>query len=126
MTTRDHTTPARGGPLRKAADYDINSFIRILGQLAASWETRAAVKKDELDVDAMYDESLPDFLMDLVPFKDHPDFLKAPDELKSRALSCGWLAYNEKTIAIETKVISPACMHVIDGAVPGVTHEICK
>jgi alpha-N-dichloroacetyl-p-aminophenylserinol N-oxygenase len=114
------------GLLRKPADYDINSFIRILGQLAASWETRAAVKKGELDVDAMYDETLPDFLIDLIPFKEHPDFVKASDELKSRVLSCGWLAYNEKTIAIETKVISPACMHVIDGAIPGVSHEVCK
>lgn len=114
------------GSLDRSADYDINAFIRVLGHFADSWEARAAVKKNELDVDALYDATLPDFLIDLIPFKDHPDFVKASDELKLRALSCGWLMYNEKTIAIETKVISPACMHVIDGEIPGVNHEMCK
>lgn len=105
---------------------DLPAFLEILRKMAASWPGRAAVKREELDVDALYDDALPDFLTDLIPFKDHPRFESAPEELKHRVLSCGWLAYNEKTIAIETKIISPACMHVIHGDIPGVTYEVCK
>ena len=42
-----------------------------------------------------------------------------PDSLKSKILSYGWLAYNAKTIAIESKIISPVCYDIIDGHVPG-------
>src|SRR5262249_11543253 len=94
--------------------------------MAASWPNRAAVKKDEPDLEATYDDALPDFLEELIPFKDHPDFAAAPEHLKQKALSCGWLAYNEKTIAIETKIISPACVHVLQAEVPGATYEVCK
>jgi hypothetical protein len=110
----------------KSTEYDLHSFLKVLKNVSASWPNRAAVKNDELDVDAIYDDALPDFLIDLIPFRDHPAFIKAPEQLKQKVLSCGWLAYNEKTIAVETKVISPACMHIIHGEVPGVTHELCR
>lgn len=105
---------------------DLRPVLEALGKMAASWPNRAAVKKDELDVEALYNDSMPDFLEELIPFKDHPDFACAPEPLKQKVLSCGWLAYNEKTIAIETKIISPACIHVIQAEVPGVTYEVCK
>jgi hypothetical protein len=105
---------------------DLREFLEVLGKMAASWPRRAAVKKEEPDVEALFDETLPDFLIDLIPFKEHPHFTSASEEMRQRVLSCGWLAYNEKTIAIETKVISPACMHVIQGDIPGVTYEVCK
>lgn len=105
---------------------DLRQAVDALGKMAASWPHRAAVKKDELDVEAMYDESLPGFLEELLPFSDHPEFAGAPEHLKQKALSCGWLAYNEKTIAIETRIISPACVHVLQAEVPGVTFEVCK
>jgi hypothetical protein len=88
-------------------------------RLTDSWTSRANVRKSPLDLTLDYDPSKPDFLTELLPFHDHPLYQKAPEEYKQAALSCGWIAYNEKTVAIESKIVSPACMHLIDGEVPG-------
>jgi hypothetical protein len=105
---------------------DRDDVIRVLRVISASWPARAAVKKSDLDVDSSFDEQKPDFLSRLLPFHDHPGYVGAPEELKRKVLSCGWLAYNEKTIEIETKIISPACMQIVDRKLPGVDHEICR
>lgn len=88
-------------------------------RLTDSWSSRANVRKPQVDLTLDYDPRKPDFLTELLPFHDHPIFQKAVEEHKQAALSCGWIAYNEKTVAIESKIVSPACMHLIDGEVPG-------
>lgn len=88
-------------------------------RLTDSWPSRANVRKPLLDLTLDYDPRKPDFLTELLPFHDHPVFLNAAPEHKQAALSCGWIAYNEKTVAIESKIVSPACMHLIDGEVSG-------
>lgn len=118
-STMNDTSPFKFG-------YDLPSFLNQVAKMVVSWPDRAAVKKEELDTQALYKDELPDFLLNLLPFNDHPNFVRASDELKQRVLSCGWLAYNEKTIAVETKIISPACMHVIDGDIPGLSYEVCR
>jgi alpha-N-dichloroacetyl-p-aminophenylserinol N-oxygenase len=90
-----------------------------LERLVHSWPARACVRRADSEPDLAYDTSKPDFLPELLPFHDHPTFLRAPEPYRQAALSCGWLAYNEKTVAIESKVVSPACMHLIDGDVAG-------
>lgn len=94
--------------------------------MSQNWQKRAQVKTKEIDMKSTVDSSLPDFRVDLLPFKNHPDFLKASPEMKSKILSCGWLAYNEKTIDIEAKVINPVCNSIIYGEVPGVDDEISQ
>ncbi|MCP4174003.1 MAG: diiron oxygenase [Fuerstiella sp.] len=89
-------------------------------KFVASWPDRAAVKRSEPGLEHMFDVSQPDFLAELLPFSDHEDFVRAPEEFRQAALSCGWIAYNAKTIAIESKIVSPACMHVIDDVLPGI------
>lgn len=88
-------------------------------RLTESWSSRANVRKTGPDLTLDYDPRKPDFLPELLPFHDHPLYQKAPEEFKQAVLSCGWIAYNEKTVAIESKIVSPACMHLIDGEVPG-------
>jgi hypothetical protein len=88
-------------------------------RLTDSWTSRANVRKPPLDLTLDYDPRKPDYLTELLPFHDHPIYQKAPEEFKQAALSCGWIAYNEKTVAIESKIVSPACMHLIDGEVAG-------
>jgi P-aminobenzoate N-oxygenase AurF len=90
-------------------------------KFAASWPTRAAVKNREPHLDAVFQNDLPDFLISLLPFHKHADFLRADHHLQQQALSCGWLAYNAKTIGIESRIITPACMHVVDDEVPGIS-----
>jgi hypothetical protein len=101
-----------------AEEYDSQRDIERLVKLLESWPNRANVRKAAPDEGLVYDVSRPDFLVELLPFADHPLFLKAPEPYKQAALSCGWLAYNEKTVSIESKIVGPACMHLIDGNVP--------
>ncbi len=88
-------------------------------RLTDSWSSRANVRRVGPDLTLDYDPSKPDFLTELLPFHDHPIYQKAAEEHKQAVLSCGWIAYNEKTVAIESKIVSPACMHLIDGEVSG-------
>lgn len=91
----------------------------LLRKLTQNWPYRAQIKKNELDEKALLDDRKDDFLIDLLPFKEHPLFLVTSDEMKKKILTCGWLAYNEKTVDIEAKIITPACMRIIYGEVPG-------
>jgi hypothetical protein len=87
-------------------------------RLADGWPGRACVRKGASESAVEFDPDRPDFLTDLLPFHAHPAYQRAPEEMKRAALSCGWIAYNEKTVAIESKIVSPACMHLIDADLP--------
>jgi alpha-N-dichloroacetyl-p-aminophenylserinol N-oxygenase len=90
----------------------------LLRRLATNWPRRAQVKRDELDA-SVSDEAKDDFIPELLPFRHHPLFVEAPAAVRRKILSCGWLAYNEKTIDIEAKIINPACLHIVHRDVPG-------
>ncbi|NEQ39790.1 MAG: diiron oxygenase [Okeania sp. SIO3I5] len=97
---------------------------KLLSKMASNWSRRAKVvqaKKQnfENNSELVFDSARDEFRIDLLPFKDHPAFLEAPPEMQKQILSCGWIAYNEKTVDIESKVISPACSHIIYQEVPG-------
>jgi hypothetical protein len=102
-----------------AAQEDLQRDHDRIERLTGSWFGRANVRKIEPDLMPVYDPSKPDFLTELLPFHDHPLYQNAPEAFKQAALSCGWIAYNEKTVSIESKIVSPACMHLIDGEVAG-------
>ena len=119
----DQTSRSQNGvPLPQAA----SQARALLQRLANNWERRARVKQPELDSEMLFDASKDDFLPDLLPFHDHPAFLAAPESMRKRILSCGWLAYNEKTVDIEAKIIAPACHHIIAGDVPGLQDGVSK
>jgi hypothetical protein len=98
----------------------------LLQRLANTWGRRARVKQPELEGETLFDASKDDFLPALLPFQDHPAFLAAPDDMRQQILSCGWLAYNEKTVDIEAKIVAPACHHIIAGDVPGLHDGVSK
>lgn len=100
----------------------------LLKKMSNNWERRAQVKtrKEELNGDWTFNETKQDFRANLLPFHDHPAFLQAPLEVQSQILSCGWLAYNEKTVNIEAQVITPACYHIIYRDLPGVDDDISQ
>jgi len=89
----------------------------LLDRFANTWPKRAYVKKQELD--PFFEEGKEDFLESLLPFRDMPQYQSCSPELKSQVLSCGWLIYNAKTVQIETEIVNPTCMHVIQGKMPG-------
>jgi hypothetical protein len=98
----------------------------LLQRLANTWGRRARVKQPELDGETLFDDSKNDFLPALLPFQHHPAFLAAPDNMRQQILSCGWLAYNEKTVDIEAKIVAPACHHIISDDVPGLQDRVSK
>ncbi len=105
---------------------DISLCRKLLWKMTSNWPSRsqsACVRESialEFKPEMAFDKDKDDFRADLLPFKAHPDFLCAPLEFQKKALSCGWLAYNDKTIDIESKVVSPACSHIIYKEVPGI------
>ena len=111
---------------------DISHCRTLLQKLVNNWHKRAqvgqirqkAVKLNQPEWS--FDKDRDDFRVDLLPFKNHPHFQQAPVEVKKKILSCGWLAYNEKTVEIESKIISPACNHIIARNVPGVEDGISQ
>ncbi|MDJ0579680.1 diiron oxygenase [Crocosphaera sp.] len=101
----------------------ISQCHKLLSRISDVWEKRSQVKKKEIDAALLLDDSRPDFRIDLLPFKDHPAFLESSQETKDKILSCGWLIYNWKTIAVELKVVNPVCEDIIYHRYPGVTES---
>ena len=90
----------------------------MLDKLAAGWPRRANVKKKELDP-FFEDNGKEDYLESLLPFRDTSQYRSSSPELKSRVLSCGWLMYNAKTVQIETDIVNPTCLSIIQREMPG-------
>jgi hypothetical protein len=114
----DAASPGTGLATTPEGKEDLERDHERIERLTDSWYGRANVRRVEPDLIPDFEPGKPDFLPELLPFHDHPLYLKAPEELKQAALSCGWIAYNEKTVAIESKIVAPACMHLIDGDLP--------
>jgi alpha-N-dichloroacetyl-p-aminophenylserinol N-oxygenase len=91
----------------------------IISRLAGNWRRRATVKRDEPDLDVLFDADRPDYPERIVPFRDHPTWQGLPDELRSRLLSWAWIAYNRHTVLAEQRVANPAFALVMDGEFPG-------
>lgn len=104
--------------------HDASKSMALLNRIAKGWGQRAQVKQRELDLH--YDHDKPDFLERLLPFHTHPTYEALSDHLKQKILSCGWIIYNEKTVAIELDIVSPACQDILYENVPGLDNEWAK
>ncbi len=107
------------------APSDKNS-IAALAKMGEVWKDRAEVKNEEPEVDMMYSAEYDDFLDKLIPFHQHPRYAELNDDMRTKILSSGWIAYNEKTIDIESKIISPVCNEIIYGTLPGTRNETIR
>lgn len=97
----------------------------LLHRLASSWNKRARVCADiNLDID--FDPDKDDFLAELLPFADHPLFTAATPAMRTNILSSGWIAYNAKTIAIETDIVQPVCNALLADKFNGVSDFVTK
>jgi hypothetical protein len=97
-----------------------------LDRIVSSWPRRATVKKGDMDLDALFEEDRPDYPIELVPFREHPRFIAAPDELKQLMLSWAWIAYNKHTIAAEEQIANPAFALVLHDRFPGASGDAVK
>lgn len=105
--------------------YDISWSKAILHKLSENWQNRSRVRNEEISNNIFIQERQ-DYLSDLLPFNEHPIFIEANEEEKKAILTCGWLAYNEKTIELENFVLIPACLDVYNEVFPGVADNCCK
>lgn len=124
--------PQRSSPelLASPALHEVSRCGSLLAKIRSTWSRRAQVRRQtdpELDSEIFFYSERDDFCTDLLPFKDHPYFLRASSELQKKVLTCGWLAYNAKTFDIESRVITPACHYLMDGSLPAdrVSRQIC-
>lgn len=101
---------------------------RLLQKMSSNWERRAQVRTSKQDAETVYgfESDRPDFRQDLLPFKDREAFLQASPQVRNTILSCGWLAYNEKTIQIEAQIVTPACYEILKGNIPGASDEVSQ
>jgi alpha-N-dichloroacetyl-p-aminophenylserinol N-oxygenase len=90
----------------------------LLAKLTARWGERVAVKQDELDLDGHFDPRLPDFPDHLVPILHLPGENTLDSEARQQILSAAWIAYNQKTSAIENEIILPAVRLMLDDSIP--------
>lgn len=90
----------------------------LLAQLTARWGKRVAVKQEELDLDGHFDPALADFPEHLLPARLRAELPRLDVEAKQRMLGAAWIAYNDKTGAIEDEIILPACRLMLAGHIP--------
>lgn len=91
----------------------------VITRLAGNWHRRATVKRDEPDLDALFDPGRPDYPEHILPFAQHPTWQALAEEARSRILSWAWIAYNRHTVTAEQRVANPAFALVMEGEYPG-------
>lgn len=93
---------------------------RAIVRLANNWHRRAAVKRDEPNLDELFDPERPGYPVRILPFGSHDAWLSVPDEARSRVLSWAWIAFNRRTITGEQQLANPAFELILGNAYPGV------
>ncbi|MET9323107.1 diiron oxygenase [Streptomyces sp. NPDC003038] len=98
----------------------------VITRLAGNWHRRAAVKREEPDLDALYDVTRDDYPEKILPFRDHPTFLALTPEDRSLLLSWAWVSYNRTTVLLEGQVVNPAFQLGLDGYFPQLGGELMQ
>jgi alpha-N-dichloroacetyl-p-aminophenylserinol N-oxygenase len=107
-----------------AAAESLGECHRLLSLITQGWGRRAQVKTSALEDELCFDPRRDDFLESLLPFQDHSHYRGAPPQLRALVLTCGWLIYNQKTICIETDLITPACNAMLMGLFSSVSRDV--
>ncbi|WP_327261404.1 diiron oxygenase [Streptomyces sp. NBC_01232] len=115
-----------GPPLPEGVpDFDPNDPVEsaVIRRLVGNWHRRATVKRDEPDLDELFDPARADYPERILPFHDHPTYRALSPEKQSELLSWAWIAYNRHTVMAEQKVANPAFALVMEGEYPGLGGE---
>ncbi|MET8505524.1 diiron oxygenase [Streptomyces sp. NPDC004787] len=127
-TAASDTAPAAGVvppelPAHDPADVTENAVI---ARLAGNWHRRAAVKREEPDLDTLYDVTRDDYPERILPFRDHPTFTALAPEDRTRLLSWAWVSYNRTTVLLEGQIVNPAFQLGLDGGFPQLGGELMQ
>ncbi|MFF7551473.1 diiron oxygenase [Streptomyces olivaceus] len=95
--------------LRSLPEHDPHDAVEnaVLSRLAGNWHRRATVKREEPDLDDVFELDRPDFPEALLPFREHPTYLALDDGTKARILAWGWVSFNKNIMDIEQHVVNP-------------------
>ena len=95
----------------------------VIRRLVGNWHRRATVKRDEPNLDDLFEPNRPDYPERILPFHDHPTYRNLPPQKRSEILSWAWIAYNRHTVMAEQKVANPAFALVMEGEYPALQGE---
>jgi alpha-N-dichloroacetyl-p-aminophenylserinol N-oxygenase len=88
----------------------------VICRLAGNWHQRAAVKRDEPNLDDLFERGRPDYPESLVPFRDHPTYQRLDDATRAQLLAWAWVAFNKNIMDIEQRVVNPGFALLAAGA----------
>jgi len=128
VSQSSHTGPANvplitDSSFNEAAETD-SHVNNLMQKIVKVWGKHSVVRSRGLDFEEqalIFNPEKNDFLESLLPFAEQEAYYQAPESMKKKILSCGWIIYNEKTLAIETEIVTPACNSIINGRIPGLT-----
>lgn len=101
----------------------------VIKKLVDSWPKRAGVRSTDYyrqNHATEYDADIPDYPMELLPFRNHPRFIDATPKQQQEILTWAWLVYNERVVTAEEYVANPAFNMVIQGVFPGADNYFQK
>jgi alpha-N-dichloroacetyl-p-aminophenylserinol N-oxygenase len=104
-------------------DRDDPAEHAVIRRLVGNWHRRATVKREEPDLDELFEPDRPDYPEGILPFHDHPTYRGLSPEKRAEITSWAWIAYNRHTVMAEQKVANPAFALVMEGEFPALTGE---
>jgi 4-aminobenzoate N-oxygenase len=115
------TTPKETAEIKGEIKPEIKIDQTLIRRIGTGWPKRATLRGDlySFEGTAYDDATRPDYPLELVPFRAHPRFLAAPPEQQQAVLTWAWLAYNERTIAMEEHLANPAFTLIMHDAFAG-------
>ncbi|MCR4471346.1 diiron oxygenase [Burkholderia sp. SCN-KJ] len=116
-----------GVRMHTVLDRDLDSAVLgLVRKLSSHWSSRAQTRKCDLTDDFSFLPEKDDFVPDLVPFWTHPALRPLVENAatRSRLLSIGWLVYNLKTVTIESRIVTPVCVELLDNGVSDFANDM--
>ncbi|WP_089252678.1 AurF N-oxygenase family protein [Rhodococcoides kyotonense] len=90
-------------------EYDADDPVEsaVVTRLAGNWGHRATVKKNEPDLNDLFDLTKHDFPEALIPFAEHDTYRDLSEARREKLRAWGWIAYNTNVMDVEQHVVNP-------------------
>ncbi|NER08599.1 MAG: hypothetical protein F6K17_41755 [Okeania sp. SIO3C4] len=110
--------------INRSKPVDISHSRTLLEQITCKRQHRSKVSKiserteSDSQIEVAFFSERDGSQIDSLLLKEYPDLLRAPSKIKKKILSFDWIAYREKAINIESKIISPTLIYAISEEIP--------
>ncbi len=97
----------------------MNHLDQTMSKLSNHWRKRAVVNNGgDPSFNIALEEDREDFLLELLPFHNTPQWRAADPKMQRDVLSYAWVLYNHKTVYVESELITPVCEDLLKGRYP--------